>query len=168
MKEVLMIIASEKYREDELFVTKDEIEKLGLKISIASTIKGKCFGNNGRIVNSDFSINEININHYNAIVYIGGLGCKKLFDNENALKIARDANNSGKIIGAICLAPVILANAGLLKDKNATVFGTEIKAIEKKGAKYFGPGVVVDKNIVTANAPKSSRLFGQTIGKLIG
>ena len=62
---------------------------------------------------------------------------------------------------------MILANAGILAGKKATVAGTEAKTIVNIGAKYTGPGVTIDDNIVTANAPKSSRLFGQTIGKLL-
>jgi len=60
-----------------------------------------------------------------------------------------------------------LANAGILKGKNATVAGTEAKTIENKGAKYTEPGVTVDGNIVTGNAPKSSKLFGQKINELL-
>jgi putative intracellular protease/amidase len=62
---------------------------------------------------------------------------------------------------------VVLANAGVLKGKEATVAGTEARTIESKGAKYMGPGVTVDGNIVTGNAPKSSRLFGQKINDLL-
>ncbi|HOF20240.1 MAG TPA: hypothetical protein PLO24_03235 [Bacteroidales bacterium] len=50
---------------------------------------------------------------------------------------------------------------------NAAVAGTEAKTIEKEGAKYTGPGVTVDKNIITANAPKASKLFGETICKIL-
>ena len=75
--------------------------------------------------------------------------------------------SKGRVIAAICLAPVILANAGILNHKKATVAGKEAKTIEEKGAEYMGPGVTVDGNIVTANAPKQSKLFGQTIGKLL-
>jgi hypothetical protein len=53
------------------------------------------------------------------------------------------------------------------KRKNAVLAGTEAKTIESKGAKYMGPGVTVDGNIVTGNVLKSSRLFGQKINELL-
>ena len=115
----------------------------------------------------DLRTPEINTTIYDSVVFVGGGGSKLLFNNEFAIKIAREMNKKRKIIAAICLAPVILANAGILDGKKATVAGTMAKTIENKGAKYTGPGVTVDGNIVTANAPKSSRLFGQTIGKLL-
>jgi protease I len=167
MKNILMIIPSERFRDEELFETKEELEKLGHKISIASTHIGKCPGSRGGFAYSDFDINEIDTDIYDSVIFVGGGGSKLLFNNENAINIAKEMNNKKKIVAAICLAPVILANAGILKDKKATVAGTEANTIENKGAKYTGPGVTVDGNVVTANAPKSSRLFGQTIGKLL-
>lgn len=162
-----MIIPPERFRDEELFVTKDELEKLGHKITIASTKTGVCPGSRGGFVKAEYDINELNTDKFEVVIFVGGGGSKLLFENSRAYQIANEMNSKGKIIAAICLAPVILANAGILKHKKATVAGTESKTIEKKGAEYTGPGVTVDGNIVTANAPKQSKLFGQTIGKLI-
>ena len=80
------------------------------------------------------------------------VGLKLLFNNQTAINIAKEMNKQNKIVCAICLAPVILANAGVLKNKRATVSGNEARTIESKGAHYTGPGVTVDGNIITANA----------------
>lgn len=168
MKNILMIIPPERFRDEELFVTKEELEKAGHKITIASTKAGVCPGSRGGFAVSELDIKEIDTSIYNAVVFVGGGGSKLLFRNENAITIAREMFKKGKIVAAICLAPVILANAGILKGFRATVAGTESKAIEAAGAIYTGPGVTVDKNIVTGNAPKSSELFGHSIVKLLG
>jgi protease I len=162
-----MIIPPERFRDEELFDTKEELEKIGHKTTIASTHLGLCPGSRGRSVKSELDISKLNTNNFDAVVFVGGGGSKLLFNNENAINIAKDLYEHGKIVAAICLAPVILANAGLLKGRNATVAGTEARTIESKGAKYIEPGIVTDGNIVTANAPKKSRLFGQTIGLLL-
>jgi len=167
MSNILMIIPPERFRDEELFVTKEELEKLEHKITITSTKIGICRGSRGGIAHSECDINELDIDKYDAVLFVGGGGSKLLFENKIALQIAREMNTKGKIVAAICLAPVLLANAGVLLNKRATVAGTEAKTIEKKGAQYEGPGVTVDGNIVTANAPKQSKLFGQTIGKLL-
>jgi protease I len=101
------------------------------------------------------------------VIYVGGGGSKLLFNNPEALAIAAEMNRQDKIVAAICLAPVILANAGVLRGHRATVAGTEAKTIVAKGAIYTGPGVTVDGNIVTGNGPKSSRLFGEKIVALL-
>lgn len=100
------------------------------------------------------------------VVFVGGGGSKLLFNDADAIRIAQEMYRKGKIVSAICLAPVILANAGVLKNKKATVSGQEAKTIEVKGAIYTQPGVTIDWNIVTGNAPKSSQMFGETICNL--
>jgi protease I len=167
MKNILMIIPPERFRDEELFVTKELMERPGHKITIASTKTGVCPGSRGGFAVSELDIKDIDTSIFDAVVFVGGGGSKLLFRNENAMEIARGMFNEGKIVAAICLAPVILANSGILKGIRATVAGTESKTIEAAGAIYTGPGVTVDQNIVTGNAPKSSELFGQSIVKLL-
>jgi len=163
-----MIIPPERFRDEELFHTKAELEKAGYAIVIASTQKGTCPGSRGGHAEAEMTLDEVSIREYDAVIFVGGGGSKLLINNPLAHMIARDMYQNGKVVAAICLAPVILANAGLLKNKKATVAGTEARTIENSGAIYMGPGVTVDGNIVTANAPKASRLFGKTIVEILG
>ncbi len=167
MSKVLMIIPPERFRDEELFITKAELEAEGHSIIIASTKIGMIQGSRGGSVKSKIVIDDVNIEDFAAVVFVGGGGSKLLFNNQMAMKIAKKMNEQNKIVSAICLAPVILANAGILKNKNATVAGTEAKTIESKGARYTGPGVTVDGNIVTGNAPKASKLFAKKINELL-
>jgi protease I len=167
MAKVLMIIPPERFRDEELFQTKAELEKAGHIILIASTLKGICPGSRGGQAEAELTLDEILVEEYDAVVFVGGGGSKLLFNNTLAQSIAREMFRQGKVVAAICLAPVILANAGILKNKKATVAGTEAKTIEQLGATYMGPGVTVDGNLITANAPKASRLFGEKICEMI-
>lgn len=56
--------------------------------------------------------------------------------NSVALRIAQDSVKLGKVLGAICIAPRILAEAGVLKGKKATVWHSEAEALKRKGAIY--------------------------------
>jgi protease I len=163
MAKVLMVIAPERFRDEELFITCEELEKAGHEVIIASSSKGICLGSRGGFATATLTLSEVQPENYAAVVFVGGGGSKTYFANQDALFIAAEMDKRNAIVAAICLAPVILANAGLLKGKNATVAGTEARTIELQGATYTGPGVTVDGNIVTGNAPKSSRLFGQKI-----
>ncbi|MFH2115370.1 MAG: DJ-1/PfpI family protein, partial [Spirochaetota bacterium] len=161
-------IPPERFRDEELFITKDELEKNKHLITISSTKKGKINGSRGGNVYSTGTLDEVDTNSFDAVVFVGGGGSKLLFSNQDAIKIAQDMFSKNKIVAAICLAPVILANAGILNGKNATVAGTESKTIENRGAHYTGPGVTVDGQIITGNAPKASKLFGQKINDVLG
>lgn len=167
MFRILIIIAPERFRDEELFVTQTELEKAGHETVIASLKPGLCSGSRGDFATATLSIAEANPAQFDAVVFVGGGGSRRYFADENALRIAREMNAQGKVVAAICLAPVILANAGLLDGKNATVAGTEARTIASQGAHYTGPGVTVDGNIITGNAPKSSQLFGQKINSAL-
>jgi len=167
MAHIIMIVPPERFRDEELFVTQEELEKAGHRITIASTRIGIIHGSRGESCISEIELDDINSKNYDAVVFVGGGGSKLLFANKTALRIAKEMYKQNKVVAAICLAPVILANAGILNGKKATVAGTEAKTLEKKGAIYTGPGVTVDGTIVTGNAPKASHLFGQQIANVL-
>ncbi len=167
MGKILFIIPPERFRDEELLIPKAKLESKGHLIHVASTKEGVCFGSRGGEAYSEMVIEDANIDDYDGVIFVGGGGSKLLFHNKAALNIAQDAYKNNKIVAAICLAPTILANAGILNGKNSTVCGTESKTIVNKGAIYMGPGVVVDGKIVTANGPKSSQLFAEKICELL-
>ena len=167
MSNVIMIIAPEKFRDEELFETKEILEERGHTITIASTKKGTCKGMLGRTADAEIILNDVHWHNFDAVIFVGGSGTELLYNNKEAIRIAQEMHTKGKLVAAICLAPVILANAGLLKGVNATVYETAIKMIQNKGALYTGTGVTVDENIVTANGPQSAKAFGQQIAVLL-
>lgn len=170
MADVLLIIA-QNFRDEELFDTKDVLEQAGLTTVIASKTSGVKKGMFGKTAEAEIALSEVNVANYKAIVFIGGQGSSVYFDDATALKIAKQAISKNKITAAICIAPVILANAGVLKDKNATVWDdgnrTFSSKIEAKGAKYTGKDVERDGNIITANGPEAAKDFGKAIVKAI-
>jgi protease I len=166
-KKVLMVVAPENFRYEELFDTRNELEKAGIEVKVASTTKGivRAMFNAGT-VRPDFTLDEVEVENWDAIVFVGGTGCQVYFDNEQALSLARAAAEKGKKVCAICIAPVILANAGLLENRKATVWDDVFKEmLENKGAKYVNKSVVVDGNFITANGPEAAKEFGRTIAK---
>lgn len=167
MAKILMVIAPERFRDEELFITREELERAGHEVVIASTRIGTCPGSRGGFATATVCLAEARAVDFDALVFVGGGGSKIYYQHADALRLAREMDQKQGVVAAICLAPVILANAGILQGKNATVAGTEAAALERGGARYCGPGVTVDGRIVTANAPKASRLFGQRIVEVI-
>lgn len=168
MKKALLVIAPENFRDEELFHTKEELEEAGIKTAIAST-KPKARGMLGGTAIADLRLTEVVVENYDAVIFVGGSGSSVYFNDATALSIAKEAFGRGKVVGAICIAPVILANAGVLKGKNATVWdGDLVKQIESKGGKFVKRSVVVDGNVVTANGPQAAREFGKAIARLLG
>jgi protease I len=79
------------------------------------------------------------------------------------------------VLAAICWAPTILAKAGLLKGKKATVWvGPDAEYAKDTsevlgdfGAEYVGKGCVVDGKVVTADGPATAKEMAQEIVKLL-
>ena len=168
MARVLMVVAPERFRDEELFDTREVLESRGHSVVVASTRAGECAGSRGGHVLAEAVLCDQRAADFDAVVFVGGGGSKLLWRDEDALRLAREAQVGSKVLGAICLAPVILANAGVLRGRKATVAGTEARTIEAEGATYTGPGVTIDGKIVTANGPKSSTAFGERIASLLG
>ncbi|QLQ08895.1 MAG: DJ-1/PfpI family protein [Anaerolineae bacterium] len=83
---------------------------------------------------------QVDCADYAAVVFVGGGGSKRLFHDAEAWRIAREMSQQGKVVAAICLAPVILVVAGVLHGRQATVAGTEAMTLINHGAHYTGPG----------------------------
>jgi len=163
MAKVVFVIAPKDFRDEELFHTKEEIEKAGHSTLIVSTKKGECIGMLGGKAKAEKTINEINEEDFNAIVFVGGIGADIYFNNTTAQKLAKNFFNKGKIVAAICIAPSTLANSGILKGKKATCFSSESENLKSKGAIYTGKKVEIDGNIITANGPEAVDEFGKKI-----
>ncbi|MDD5772772.1 MAG: DJ-1/PfpI family protein [bacterium] len=166
-KKILIIIAPSDFRDEEYQKPRELFEKAGVKITVASSSLNISKGMMGLEVKPDILIENVKVNEFDAVIFIGGVGAQGYWDNKTAHKIVQEAIKQNKILGAICLAPVILAKAGVLKDKRATCFGTAKNKITEYGGKYIGSLVEIDGNIITANGPLASETFAKDIIEVI-
>jgi len=167
MARVVMIVAHEKFRDEELFETKAELESAGHKVAVASTALTPAKGGM-RLAKVDLLLDNVGMD-FDAIVFVGGSGASQFYTNPVALGLAKKYYTANKVVAAICIAPGILANARILNGKKATVFDDDeyIQMITDNGGKYTGTDVEVSGKIVTANGPQSARRFGKIISSLL-
>ncbi|HHT9150731.1 MAG TPA: DJ-1/PfpI family protein, partial [Candidatus Wujingus californicus] len=111
-KKVVMIIASNNFRDEELLKPKEVLERNGVAVTVASSSLKESTGMLGAKVKPDILFININVVDYDAVIFVGGAGATEYWDNPTAHKIAKDAYSAKKIVGAICIAPVTLAKAG--------------------------------------------------------
>ena len=113
---------------------------------------------------ADKKINEVNnILDYDAIVIPGGMpGSTLLRDNKKIIEFYQTMYNSGKLVAAICAAPIVLSAAGITDDKEVTSYPGFDKEINCKSYNSE-KAVVVDKNVITAQGPAVAILFGYEI-----
>ncbi|MEM2874695.1 MAG: DJ-1/PfpI family protein [Candidatus Hadarchaeales archaeon] len=164
-RRILMVIAPTDFNDTEYSTVRNVLTEAGASVTVASATRGTAVGMYNTQVSPDISIDEVNPADYDAVVVIGGVGVESAYFNNSRLhSILAAADDQGKVVGAICIAPVVLANAGILDGRRATVFdGAYISMLVAGGATYTGESVTVDGNIITANGPGASSDFARKI-----
>jgi len=167
-KKVVFIVAFRDFNDEEYLVPKGILESAGFKIITASNKLGLAIGVYGQEADIDILMEDLKVRDFDAIVFIGGSGASRYFDDPNAHRIALETVLEDKVLGAICIAPCILAKANVLKNKKAAVWSSNmdksfVKILAKEGAIYENKPVVADGKIVTAAGPAWARDFAMII-----
>jgi len=166
----LMIIAQENYQDHEYNDTKKILEDANVEIITSSESVGLCKGAFGATTEATVALSEVNVSDYDAIIFIGGSGAKNYQKNVQAHLTAQEAINRNKLLAAICIAPTILAYAGVLDGKKATVWNEDnqqSKILEENGSIFVDETVVVDGKIITANGSPAAEQFGKKILEML-
>ncbi|MDD5542762.1 MAG: DJ-1/PfpI/YhbO family deglycase/protease [Acidobacteriia bacterium] len=165
-KRVLMVIAPDQFRDEELLVPRQMLELEGARVDVASRSKMECQGMLGVKVRPDLLISEARAVDYDAIIVVGGMGSPQYLWGDSVLHaLIRELYTVQKPTAAICLSGAVLARAGVLKGRRATVYKTpeSIKEFEKAGATYTGEAVTQDGNVITGENPEAARKFGEAL-----
>jgi len=165
---VLLIIAPQDFQPQEYSETRRVLEEAGYTAVVASTTleEAVSMAPEKLRVKPDLTIGDVIVTDYDAIIFIGGGGASVYWDDPVAHRIAQEAIAQGKVLAAICIAPVTLARAGVLQGKHATVFPADkvVAMVQDGEATCTGEeSVVRDGLIVTGNGPGAATEFGQTI-----
>ncbi|MDP1538442.1 MAG: DJ-1/PfpI family protein [bacterium] len=171
-KKIAIIIAFRDFRDEEYFVPKQIFLAAGAEVKTISTKKGQAIGAYGGQTQVDLLISKINIADFDAVVFVGGSGALKYLDNEDSYKAVKETLSQDKVLGAICVAPTILAKVGVLSGKKATVWASPmdksaVKILQNNGAIFEDKPVVLDGKIVTGSGPEAAEEFGQMIIKIL-
>lgn len=167
---ILIVIAQHKFRDEEFEHPKTVFRQKGFAITVAAPEKKEATGVKGATVTPDISIANAANQQYDAVVVVGGGGARDdLWNNRTLFNILNAHHAAGKPVAAICIAPVVLARAGLLKGVAATVFKDPETLAEfaKHGVVLEEKDVVVSGRIVTANGPAAARAFGHAVASLL-
>ncbi len=164
-KNAVLIIPSKNFQDKELFVTQTHLQNNGVNVTIASSSMKEARGMLGKTVSPDRLYSDLDTANYDAVIFIGGSGASQYFDDPVAHEIAIEAVSKEKIVGAICIAPLILAKAGILESKRATIWSGMAEELSSYCNIYTAKRVEVDGKVITANGPQSVKVFAEAIIK---
>ena len=165
---VLFLVAPKGFQDEELGKPRRILESAGAEVVVASTAAGSATSQGGATLEA-ISIVEARPTDYAGAVVVGGVGAVDLWENGIAQKFFRMAVHDGKPVGAISLGVGLLAKAGLLEGKAATIWVTSdaLRALKEGGARYEKKPVVIAAGLVTADGPASAESFGNIFAELL-
>jgi putative intracellular protease/amidase len=159
MATVLMLLASERFRDCEYLVPRAFFEQANIEVITSSTskfVKGRF----GYTIEVDFLLENIDAQKFDGIFFVGGGGAVEYAENMIAKKLFGTFLSLNKPVAAICAAPRNLLKWGYLKNKKCTGFDSDgvfsQLALENGAIPLPEEFVVRDGNILTANGPEAS------------
>jgi protease I len=160
----IMILATNGFEQSELEVPRDKLGEAGATVHVVSPEGGEIRGWDlkdwGREVKVDKTLGEVSVDDYDAIVLPGGqINPDLLRVNADALELIRAFYDSGKTVAAVCHAPWLLIEAGLLKGLKATSYHSIKTDVINAGAEWQDSKVVTDQGVITSRNPGDLEAF---------
>ena len=110
----------------------------------------------------DKAVEEVDASDYDALMIPGGVGNPdQLRGDENMVAFVREFFEQGKPVAAICHAPWVLIDAGVVRGRTLTSWPTVGTDLRNAGATWVDKEVVVDSGLVTSRMPADIPAFNK-------
>lgn len=151
MKKIIIPLA-QGFEEIEAVTSIDVLRRANIDVTTVSLGDLKVKGAHNIVVLADKSVDQIDIDEFDGILLPGGMpGSTNLRDDDRVIKMTRTLYKAGKLVSAICAAPIVLEKANVLKGRKATSYPGFNE--EMPSCNYVDDRVVVDGNIITGKGP---------------
>jgi len=165
MKKVIVPLANG-VEEMEAVIIIDTMRRAGWQVSGMSLKEETVIASRQVKILADALWKDINTEDFDMIVLPGGAGgTDKLCKDVRIIETIKEFYNKGKIVAAICAAPLVLQTAGILEGKKITCH----PAVREKTnvPEILDEPVVIDGNIITSQGPGTTFLFALSIIALV-
>jgi protease I len=163
---IAFIIAPQQFRDEELAVPRQYLQSQGWQCTTYSTQAGVAQGMLGAQEAVTHTLEALDVSTVEALAIVGGYGAvEHLWGNTTLHTLCQQALAQGKVLGAICVSPVVLAKAGVLAGKSASVWPMPEShaAFEAAGALLSDDPVTTHGLVVTANGPEAALAFAHAL-----
>ena len=145
----------------------DVLRRAGIEVLMVSMTKEReVTSAHGLMVLSDILFEDVDYDGIDMIVLPGGIpGSTNLAAHEGLKQKISQFTNQGKYLAAICAAPIVYGQMGLLKGKVAVCYPGYEKHLD--GAKIATERVVQTENFITSKGPGTSLEFGLKLVEIL-
>jgi len=160
------ILTENGFEESELTSPKKALENAGAKVDIVSPEKGKVrawdHDHWSQEIIVDKELKDADPKEYDALMIPGGvMNPDKMRQDKNCIDFAKHFMKTGKPIAAICHAPQLLIETGMLKGRKLTSYPSLQTDLKNAGADWQNKEVVTDAGLVTSRSPKDLDAFNK-------
>ncbi len=157
MKKAAVFLA-DGFEEIEAVATVDLLRRAGIDTCMAGVTGMECTGAHGVKISADMKAEDVDIKDFDAFICPGGgMGAENLKKSALVRDILKDGHKAGKLIAAICAAPIVLEAAGIMEGKNYTIYPA-MKDTPVAGT-YYDKDVVKDGSVITGAGPAATPAF---------
>ncbi|HCW04666.1 MAG TPA: DJ-1 family protein [Clostridium sp.] len=165
MKKLLLFLA-EGFEEIEALTVVDVLRRAEVEVDMCSLSEEYVNGAHNIKVKSDLHLDDLDQNNYDGLILPGGPGTDNLKNNVRVVQLVKDFYMNGKLTAAICAAPIVLAEAGIVNGHNITSYPTVQNFLDN--SIYKEEAVVLDNNILTSRGPATALPFAFAILEALG
>lgn len=173
----ILILATDGFDYAELLHPREALQEMGAQVCVTAPCETRRPGfirawrddEWGAYVACDLTLDRVNVRNYDALILPGGpMNPDRLRAVPAAVDIVRAFYDAGKCIAAICHAPHILVEAGIVKGRKLTSWPSIRTDLMNAGAQWCDQEVVTDKGLITSRSPKDLDAFIAKIVEEIG
>jgi protease I len=168
----ILIVATDRFEESELFGPMEILEAKGAEVVLASLsltpIQATVHDDAGRTIRPDITVEDARAEDFDALILPGGLGSPdRLRSEARVVALIRDFDSVAKPIASICHGPWLLVEADILRGRRATSWPSIRTDLVNAGASWIDEPAVTDGHVVTSRKPGDVRDFTAALSTLI-
>jgi 4-methyl-5(b-hydroxyethyl)-thiazole monophosphate biosynthesis len=161
-----IVFLAEGFEEIEATTIIDVLRRCNITVAAVGFKNPFVKGGHNLHISVDMMIPEVNVHDVDAVICPGGgVGTDNLRKHPKVLDIIRKAHQANKLVAAICAAPAVLADAGVLHDRRCTIYPGMEDELTQGGGIPSDEVVVVDGNIITSRGPATALPFALRVAE---
>jgi 4-methyl-5(b-hydroxyethyl)-thiazole monophosphate biosynthesis len=154
----VLCVFADGFEEIETLAPVDLLRRAGAEVVLASVGSGRWLtGRCGVRVEAEVMLSEVETGLFDVLLIPGGPGVKALRADGRPARLAREFVDGGRWVAAICAAPTVLADAGLLAGRRFTAHASVQGELPLA---LGGERVVEDGPLVTSRGAGTALDFG--------
>jgi protease I len=159
----IAVLAENFYQELELWYPLMRLREEGCNVVVVGPAEQTYASKLGYPVKPDIAAKDVDAAMFDAIVIPGGFSSEQMRRTRPLIDLVRNVHDQGGLIAAVCHAGLVLASAGIARDRDLTCVSLVKDDVVHAGGRYHDRAVVRDRNLITSRLPSDLHLFGKAI-----